>query len=721
MICNVEFWLYLYVSGGKKVQYKYFMLQKFFMAIIFAGACILLTCCGKKDDEEQQIDHKIALTEETPDVEIVEETSEEDLDDAQNIDFPDYLIGIYSVEKGVYISEHLSETRSFVGQLLEEAIKSHGEMPKEKESYFSDWALMQLKETAWEKLDKDWEADSVTYGSFYSLNFLFGNIGYDFDYTFWQADGTQPVCMRIYVDGNGIIQGINTEIDNFPEKTECADCTKVPFYDKLREIVVKEGIVYEGKILYEKSPQGVLASGDAALDAEEMGKSFITELENDMAEAGWKANVYYDCYYSDFAEEMGDVSFTYYIYPDYEKMGVETAKAVVFQCTVGRDNGELKKTEFQMYSVTKEEYQRAREWKGRVVTFIKNENVPIPGRGKIPILAYTFTYEDILTDIADEISRNTAKGWQIEEEYDFYYINHNEQSGRIHYRYYFYWKKENEENEKVLIVDAWVSVNAIEETQLQWSMTHRALDDDTGSDSEEADTASGELDISAFLEFDWTKDEVLLWDDHLVMPNDSAQGWDFSIADIDFDGVPEMLVLFTANHCGGNSVYIYKQEKGDVISYMDTYATPAEHMTNGIDYKTISPYMDIELMDAYVNAKGQCRYLSLDCSSFGGDIKGGVYTVFLYETVPGEKAMPKEIVRIEYCAPAEEEELYFLGEKVYETQELRNLISEYMEGYTKVGIAYKDVEKDFARVIVAYTDEEKEQELNELYEELRSI
>lgn len=44
-----------------------------------------------------------------------------------------------------------------------------------------------------------------------------------------------------------------------------------------------------------------------------------------------------------------------------------------------------------------------------------------------------------------------------------------------------------------------------------------------------------------------------------------------------------------------------------------------------------------------------------------------------------------------------------------------------MKGYIKVGIAYKDVEKDFARVIVAYTDEEKEQELNELYEELRSI
>lgn len=706
------------------------MKKQFLLSIIVISICCLLICCNKDigEIEEKQIKNETAVLEQISSLKIVEKTLGEAVEEtAQNIDFPDYLIGIYSVEKGVYISEHLSETRNFTGQLLTEAIKRHGEVPKEKEPYFSNWALMQLKETAWEKLDKNWEADFVSYGSSYSLNFLFGNIGYDFDYTFWQADRTQPVCMQIYVDGNGIIQGINTEIDSFSEKTECADCTKVPFYDKLREIVVEEGIVYEGKIIYEKSPQGVLISGDAALDAEEMGKSFITELENDMAGAAWKANVYYDCYYSDLAKEAGDVNFTYYIYPDYEKMGVETAKAVVFQCTVGRDDGELKKTEFQIYSMTKEEYQRVREWKGRIVTFIKNGdivgggNVPISGRRGKSIPADIFTCEDILSDIADEIGRNTAGGWQIEEGYDFYYINHNERSGRIHYRYYFYWKKKNEENEKVLIIDAWVPENAIEETQFRWSMTHRSMDDDTESDSEEAYTASGALDIYAFLEFDWTKDEVLLWEDHLVMPNDSAQGWDFSIGDIDFDGVPEMLVLFTANHCGGNSVYIYKQEKGDVISYMDTYATPVRHMTNGIDYKTISPYMDIELIDAYVNAKGQCRYLSLDYSSFGGDIKGGVYTVSLYGTVPGEKTMPEEIVRIEYSAPEEKEELYFLGEKVYETQELRNLIGKYMEGYTKVEIAYKDMEKDFARDIVGYTDEEKERELNELYEELRSF
>lgn len=702
------------------------MKKQFLLLIVAISICCLLTCCNKDagEDEEKQIENETAVSQQTPGLEIMERMTEEELKDKKNIYSPDYLIGKGSVEKGVYVSEHLSETRDFIGQLLEEVIKGYGEVPKEKESYFSDWALMQLKETVWEKLDENWEADFVTYGSSYSLNFLFGKVGYDFDYIFGNSDVTQSVSMQIYVDGNGIIQGIHTEIGSLSENTECTDCAKVPFCDKLQEIVVEEGIVYEGKILYEKSPQGVLVSGDAALDAEKMGRSIIADLEAGMAETGWKANVYFDCYCSDFAEETGDMSFTYYIYPDYEKMGVEAAKAVVFQCTA---DGELKEAEFQMYPMTKEEYQKAREWKGRMFAFIKNGDivgggdVPIPGRGRELIPAYTFTYEDILSDIADEIDRNTAGGWQIEEGYDFYYINYNEQSGRIHYRYYFYWKKENEENEKALIVDAWVSENGIEETQLQWSMTHRLLDDDTESDSEGPDSALGELDIDAFLEFDWTKDEVLLWEDHLVMPNDSAQGWDFSIADIDFDGVPEMLVLFTANHCGGNSAYIYKQEKGDVISYMDTYATPEGDMSHKIDYEAISPYMDIDLMDAYTNAKGQCRYLSLDCSSIGGDIKGAIYTISLYETVSGKKAMPKEIARIEYSGLEEKKELNFLGERVYEAGRLRGLIDEYMDGYTKVEIAYKDVEKGFARDLVAYPAEEREQELNELYAELRSF
>lgn len=43
---------------------------------------------------------------------------------------------------------------------------------------------------------------------------------------------------------------------------------------------------------------------------------------------------------------------------------------------------------------------------------------------------------------------------------------------------------------------------------------------------------------------------------------------------------------------------IFFLEKGDVIFYMDTYVTPVGDMLYKVDHETISPYMDIELMDA---------------------------------------------------------------------------------------------------------------------------
>lgn len=43
---------------------------------------------------------------------------------------------------------------------------------------------------------------------------------------------------------------------------------------------------------------------------------------------------------------------------------------------------------------------------------------------------------------------------------------------------------------------------------------------------------------------------------------------------------------------------IFFLEKGDVIFYMDTYVTSVGDMLHKVDHETISPYMDIELMDA---------------------------------------------------------------------------------------------------------------------------
>lgn len=232
--------------------------------------------------------------------------------------------------------------------------------------------------------------------------------------------------------------------------------------------------------------------------------------------------------------------------------------------------------------------------------------------------------------------------------------------------------------------------------------------------TQSADGQEQEADITTFVTFDWTADSVL-WE-HSLQPLDSAQGWEFSVADIDFDGVLEMLVTFPANHCGQNCVYIYKQENGAVRSYADTLAVFEEHIVFGTDYKKLSPFLDIALLDAYVDNNGSYRYLSLDNSSFGG----GIYTLYLYETDLQAGTAPKELVRIEEVSPSQEQKLYFLGEQVYEPDTLRELLAAYMEGYTKREICYKTVSETFPRDLIAWSDEEKRQELELLYDALLS-
>ena len=66
-------------------------------------------------------------------------------------------------------------------------------------------------------------------------------------------------------------------------------------------------------------------------------------------------------------------------------------------------------------------------------------------------------------------------------------------------------------------------------------------------------------------------------------------GWEFWLADIDFDGIQEMLISFLANHCGQNSLYVYKYENNSVSSYLDMIATPDKDVVTLIDYKKYHP------------------------------------------------------------------------------------------------------------------------------------
>lgn len=180
---------------------------------------------------------------------------------------------------------------------------------------------------------------------------------------------------------------------------------------------------------------------------------------------------------------------------------------------------------------------------------------------------------------------------------------------------------------------------------------------------------------------------------------------------------------FTANHSGGNSLYIYKQDGGEVCRLADTYATFQEDsIWEERGYRLISPYLDVDLLDAYVNEEGRYRYLSLDYSSFGGGDWG---SVTLYSMEMDEESKPMELMKIlYYCSsayPSEEWELYFQGERVYEQGRLRDLLAEYMDGYTAVEIEYRTLDVFFPREVVALEEDQKMPYLEELREALKNL
>lgn len=728
-----------------------------------------------------------------------EVSKESTADYANEPDEAEYLLEYYKVGEGVFISEYMKETEAFIGQLLMETVENHGEIPEAERDCFSEQAQMQLEEIGHGSLDAGWMADAYISDSFYTLNYLFGDTGYDFSFiidynspTFTNKlfgrgrNNTGSVKMQAFVDNRGIIRGVSVDIGG---ETEPEGSIAGFYQDEFQEKIIEEGIPYERKVVYDQSGSGLLSMGDAALDAQAAGNFIIDVLESgdvetysslfvskqyfdefrnlnwNQLDTDWKANCYYDCYYTYVTEERGYVSFTYYIYPDYEQMQAETAKAVIFRCDVGTGDGLICDTELKAYAMTVEEYYTAGEWRGERIAVVKDGEwaggggmLRIPGQDSEEEVKYIYTNEDMgteslvklfmedlrtrnigngkvsyylidkkstwLSEFADEIHENTD-GWKLEETYDFYYLNHNEQSGLIHYKYYFYWNKPDQKNEKVLVTDVWISQEGIKDMQLHWFLTGRHMKDDADPVSEEIIGQNGKaMDIEAYLTIDWTDEDILLWYNHIISPNDSGRGWKFAVADIDFDGVQELFVIFGSNHGGGNSVYIYGQENGSVFSYIDMIATfdqDIEYIRNRIDYIRISPYMDIELLDAYVNEDGEYRYLSLDSNSYGGDIHGGFYTVILYETVLKEDAAPKEIARIEYLAPMEKEELYFLGQEVYETGRLRDMIASYMDGYTKVAMDCRMAEKTFARDVIGLDETERNKELQELYESLRCL
>ncbi len=341
----------------------------------------------------------------------------------------DYLLEKDRVGRGVFISEHLAEIETYIGQILIEIIDKRGDIPVGRKQFFSDWALEQLSQINWEHIEKEWKVNPNIYDKFYTLNYIYGEVGYDFCYSFYPAeeenvsDKIQPVNMRIFVDGNGIICSVNVETGIAGEINNVGT-----FHDEFQEIVIDEGIIYEGKILFEQDDcVGLLSSTDAALSAETVGEVIISVLEDGSKKTaayrhlfineaffekfkkqkweqigdGWKVNRYYDCYCTYIYQKDGYVEFLYYFYPDYAFMNEKEAQTATFKCTVGMTDGKIYDTSLRICPMKIEDYQAAREWKGEKITIVKNGetagggNLSIPFSGNNDEEEYIYTNRDM--------------------------------------------------------------------------------------------------------------------------------------------------------------------------------------------------------------------------------------------------------------------------------------------------------------------------------------
>ena len=754
---------------------------------------------------------------------------------------PDYIVDKDMLGKGIFISEHMSENEVKLGSLLRESVESRGDVPEANRTYFSDWALSQIEAADFTVLDDTWTSLPYTYDRSYEVSYLFGAMGYDFSYIFYPdltqitGEETQYVSVKALVDHDGIIKGAEIQVHPVSvENAEIADGINTTGLcdDVFREKMIEEGLVYEDRILldfspygerflapgekYEQKLSGFLISGDGATSAKETGSFLIDVLEHggtnvskyeeefayesfyeafrdvswDQLEDNWKANPYYDCYYVDTVEATGYVQFLYYIYPDYDAMHREVAKALTVKCNVGED-GKLAYTEVRMYAMTRQEYQTARVWIGQRGAAILNGEVAENDTGIIYSLADSFTStplrdykipqkreaEDdssylsysgvddgvrgrdlgitLLKDLKNgdfsgvkelsggeeakglstleyEIEEIADQGWSATDSWDFYLLPHNGQAERFHYQYYFYLEKQGEANKKVLVLDAWVSESRLEEVKASRFTTGFSWEQErTDRQVEDIPMQEDKSDLLPYLAFDWIDEEVL-W--HDITPGDSAYTWSFYLGDIDLDGSREMLISFPAIHCGGNALYIYGQQNGQVVSVGDTYATPGEllHISEWFYRNRISSYLDIDFLDVYLK-EGEYRYLSLDYSSVGG-----IDTMTLYETALTAGKESEKLVEIVYPYYdttyskyvymyqkdyekyyGTEREMYFRGQPVYELGALRDLLAAYMEDYVKVEPHIQDTGFSFPREIMALDEEEQKIELEKLNESLR--
>ncbi len=494
-----------------------------------------------------------------------------------------YLLDEDMVGKGIYISDYMCETEVFLGNILKDIVISRGAVSGENRAYFTEYALQQLADTNWESLDKEWEPDLYIYDRYYEMNPVSGGGGYRFYYYFFPnqeeirkgetaEEETSMVDIVLYVDADGKISEIETDISVVP-----MDDGRIEKWilqnglfdeDSYGEQIIRNGspchedmvwdfetyferFMYPDEV-YEQENEGLLVSGNVCTSAESVADIFLHVMGNrgadvekyeewfkynfpDFTGADWESlgedwimNEEYDCFFIDRIS-IGWAGFRFYFYPDFQSMGVDTAKAVVIDCNVGISDGLIGYIDIDIFPISEEEYQAVRQKqaesrilvveKGNVLTGTTEITIPMLDRKVEYMLISEFDTDSAAVEhsgrkvkeeiwgftdaaeIGDYIGQKFLKdfdednadkgeiyellkdkderysvpystyyyiedGWKADSKYDCYYVKSNETEGCMHLQYYFYPEQAyGEQTGKTLVFDVYLSEAGIEDIE----------------------------------------------------------------------------------------------------------------------------------------------------------------------------------------------------------------------------------------------------------------
>lgn len=431
-----------------------------------------------------------------------------------------YLVDEVTVGNGIFVSEYMCEVEVFLGNILKEVLVGCGEISSENERYFTEYALQQMKETDWKLLDEDWELDSCAYDRNYRLNTIFGENNYDFCYYFYPerektvTEETEKVIVDLSVNSRGQIYEIRTDILTVPaELAEQESYIRMDglFDDVYQETMIQSGQVSNEKIIwdfekyyrrflypdevYEQKNEGLLASGNTAASAEEIGKIFIDILESALDTDVAKA-VSIDCLVDIIEGKLSYISMG--VFPMtreecqrakdvkeesrertlvVEKGTILWGKEMVALPVPERELSFMPVSDFQVDTLSYNHYRRERtgeiggfsdvaEVAGffgeRFLRDIQNDTIE---KGEIVKLCKD---KDEMRAFFNDVEKFLEDGWEADGQYDCYEIRQNEVAGCMHLRYYFYPQRLDIEKKsgRVMIVDMYLSGKGIESMKL---------------------------------------------------------------------------------------------------------------------------------------------------------------------------------------------------------------------------------------------------------------